>query len=211
MAPDLAMIETAKAQGRYHKELWIGHGERNVTYDKIFGRILDDSVGSVQIFDPFIRSYRQIQYLTEFCEVLVHRCPNLRSIELITKLDDEEGEEKKENKQEAEFAKIMEDLWEGRFRIKFSFKYDPELHDREVRFDHGWRVKLGRGLELFQPTGRIGKFKQELRECKKCSIDFFYHGEQNRRPANLATESLVEERLRREESYRGQSDRCLIS
>ena len=34
--------------------------------------------------------------------------------------------------------------------IEFDWRRDPNIHDREVRFDNGWTVKIGRGLDIYQ-------------------------------------------------------------
>ena len=61
--------------------------------------------------------------------------------------------------------------------VQFTLKFDKELHDRRLEFDHGWVVKMGRGLDFFQktPFEKIGKSQQELRRCHKTSFDFLFN------------------------------------
>ena len=61
--------------------------------------------------------------------------------------------------------------------VQFTLKFDKELHDRRLEFDHGWVVKMGRGLDFFQktPFEKIGKSQQELRRCHKTSFDFIFN------------------------------------
>ena len=65
----------------------------------------------------------------------------------------------------------------NRMGVQFTLKFDKDLHDRRVEFDHGWVVKMGRGLDFFQktPFEKIGKSQQELRRCHKTSFDFIFN------------------------------------
>ena len=65
--------------------------------------------------------------------------------------------------------------------VKLSVEFDRDLHDRKVQFDHGWWVKMGRGLDFFQftPLHKIGQTKPEMRRCQKTTFDFFYDRERD--------------------------------
>ncbi|HCS35161.1 MAG TPA: hypothetical protein DIW48_00355 [Sphaerochaeta sp.] len=57
--------------------------------------------------------------------------------------------------------------------IEFEFSFDPNLHDRWIETDTGWRIMLGRGLDIFQkPDDRfsLGFLDQTKRKCKATSI-----------------------------------------
>jgi ATP-dependent Lon protease len=50
------------------------------------------------------------------------------------------------------------------------------LHDREVRLDNGWTVKIGRGLDFYQkPEGwyAVGAIDLSLRRCLETKVDVF--------------------------------------
>ena len=72
--------------------------------------------------------------------------------------------------------------------VQFTLKYDKDLHDRKVEFDHGWVVKMGRGLDFFQktPFDRIGKSQQELRRCQRTTFDFFFNSRKDGEVAPLS-------------------------
>jgi hypothetical protein len=52
--------------------------------------------------------------------------------------------------------------------------FDPSLHDRDVAFDNGWLLRLGRGLDYFKRVERaysVGYHDFDLRPCMQCNID----------------------------------------
>ncbi len=58
--------------------------------------------------------------------------------------------------------------------IELTYEYQ-NLHDRNIEANNGWRIVLGRGLDIFEP--RDGKFDpaeyyQEMRNCKNCEITY---------------------------------------
>lgn len=60
--------------------------------------------------------------------------------------------------------------------IDFSFEFSETLHDREIDFDNGWIIKIGRGLDYFRaPPSQlaIGKCDLDLRECHETTIDIY--------------------------------------
>ena len=62
------------------------------------------------------------------------------------------------------------------FNIQFEFEMSETLHDREIEFDNGWVIKIGRGLDYFRaPKSKlaIGKWDFDLRECHETTIDVY--------------------------------------
>lgn len=50
-----------------------------------------------------------------------------------------------------------------------------DLHDRAIKTDSGWKITLGRGIDIFEP--REGRFNiadsfPEKRKCKNCEITY---------------------------------------
>jgi ATP-dependent Lon protease len=59
--------------------------------------------------------------------------------------------------------------------IIFNYKLERGLHDRFIEADTGWRVVLGRGLDIYQkPEARfsLGFIDQTKRRCKPTTITF---------------------------------------
>lgn len=60
--------------------------------------------------------------------------------------------------------------------INLEIGYSTTLHDREIRFNNGWIIKIGRGLDYFKaPPGKfcIGFCDFNLRECHETAIDIY--------------------------------------
>jgi ATP-dependent Lon protease len=55
-------------------------------------------------------------------------------------------------------------------------KLNPNMHDREIRIDNGWVIKIGRGLDFFQKPGgwfEVGTHDLSLRKCLETKVDIF--------------------------------------
>ena len=55
-------------------------------------------------------------------------------------------------------------------------RLNPNLHDREIRVDNGWVIKIGRGLDLFQKPAswfEMGVNDLALRKCLETKVDIF--------------------------------------
>lgn len=60
--------------------------------------------------------------------------------------------------------------------VMLDLKVNANLHDREIRVDNGWVVKIGRGLDFFQKPDNwnsVGVNDLSLRKCQETKIDIF--------------------------------------
>ncbi len=60
--------------------------------------------------------------------------------------------------------------------IFLDVRFDEDLHDREIRLDNGWTIKIGRGLHFYQPPSgyyEIGANDLSLRKCLLTKVDIF--------------------------------------
>ncbi|TVQ95224.1 MAG: hypothetical protein EA400_00100, partial [Chromatiaceae bacterium] len=60
--------------------------------------------------------------------------------------------------------------------IALAVQVNDRLHDREIRIDTGWVIKIGRGLDLFQrPESWHGVGAHDLthRRCLETKVDIF--------------------------------------
>ncbi|KAF5433578.1 ATP-dependent Lon protease [Candidatus Methanophagaceae archaeon] len=102
-----------------------------------------------------------------FCEIL-ETIENTLSLDLVTGCD---------AYQKAELRGKLDDLKTGLSRdyIKFNYTFDNNLHDRWIETDTGWRIILGRGLDIFQkPDDKftLGFMDQTKRKCKATTIAY---------------------------------------
>ena len=156
--PDRIPIETT---------LKIREGQSGFSYKSLFWPYLKNAK-QVKITDPFIRQDYQIKNFIAFCDMLAPE-HDLVEIHLVTQSEDESKQQEQKNK----FLELQNNL--VRHRIKFTFEYDQKIHDRSIEADNGWRIVIGRGLDIFQKPGTwygLGEFDQTKRKCKETEIDY---------------------------------------
>lgn len=144
------------------------YGDTGYSYDSIIGPYLRGAK-SVVIEDPYIRLQHQIQNFVRFCETVV-KTGTVKKISLTTGYDDK-----------IQLATITEKLDELRqslleLDIELEVQFNPNMHDREIRIDNGWVIKIGRGLDFFQKPGgwfEVGVHDLSLRKCLETKVDIF--------------------------------------
>jgi len=165
-----AKIRKDKEAGKFHEHLKIQAGSSGYGYETLFGRFLDDEVNVIEVDDPYIRSHHQVVNFLRCCELFVKKCSRLQEIKLKTSYD-----EHNKNEQENKFKELGNSLMKRKITLKV--EYSSTLHDREIRLNSGWIIKIGRGLDIFRaPEGKIvlGYFDLDLRPCLETTVDIFF-------------------------------------
>jgi len=155
------------------KTVDISEGQRGVSFEKLFAPYTKGAK-EVRIFDPYIRMQYQVFNLISFCEILEPQDAPIR-VNLVTAAD-----QYREDESIAMLSDLKKSL--GRDNIEFSFSFDQNLHDRKIETDTGWRITLGRGLDIFQkPDDKfsLGFMDQTKRRCKATSIVYTRSGSTN--------------------------------
>jgi ATP-dependent Lon protease len=148
----------------------IRENQVDISYDKLFSSYLSGAK-HIQIEDPYIRLPYQMNLLLEFCSMLIQN----KSVEDEITLNLVTWNEPDVMLQEStdSLTEIATSLFDS--GIHLTFEFNPNIHDRFIKSDTGWKIVLGRGLDIFQrPEGRfnIAGFQQEQRQCKSCEITF---------------------------------------
>jgi len=121
--------------------------------------------------DPYIRYPHQMNLLVEFCAMLtkIKKDEEEINVSVLTWNEpDDKLQESIENLEE--IAHSVFDLG-----IKLTYEMNPNLHDRSIVTDNGWKIILGRGLDIFTKyEGRfnIASINQEKRQCRACEITY---------------------------------------
>ena len=156
-----------------HKEFQ--ENQRGVSFESLVGpHLLGASV--IIITDPYIRRFHQARNLMELLEVIaVSKDPAEEvTVKLVTSLD-ADGEEF-EAKQLLLLEKIRQGVSVG--GVTFEVEFDNSIHDRSIVTSHGWRIQLGRGLDIFQyASGDIfdlASRRQEYRQLKAFGITYVH-------------------------------------
>jgi ATP-dependent Lon protease len=146
----------------------IFYGATGYSYESIISPYLAGAKAIV-IEDPYIRASHQIQNLVRFCEAVV-KCSAVKHIQLITSFDQTTALDDLQDK----LNELKQSLLE--LDIVLDVELNPNLHDREIRIDNGWVVKIGRGLDFYQkPTSwfEIGVNDLSMRKCLETKVDIF--------------------------------------
>lgn len=166
VSPDVTQPVEAEAPEERHYT--IAYGDVGHTYDTIVGPYLAKAK-KVSIEDPYIRAPHQIANFVRFCETVV-KSPTVREIHLLTGYD--------ENTDLAGVESKIEELKQSLLErdVVLSVEIDSKIHDREIRIDDRWIIKIGRGLDFYQrPEGwfTIGANDFSLRPCLETKVDIF--------------------------------------
>uniref|UniRef100_A0A8C6CKA8 MIT domain-containing protein 1 n=1 Tax=Moschus moschiferus TaxID=68415 RepID=A0A8C6CKA8_MOSMO len=165
-------VDQEKEAGKYHKQIKIEENATGFSYESLFQEYLSETVTEVWIEDPYIRhthqvgemySHRMKQLLfnmyklvitypnvfqlynfLRFCEMLVKRPCKVKTIHLLTSLDEGTGKEQ----QSSGLEEIKQSL--RNHGVHLELEYSSSIHDREIRFNNGWMIKIGRGLDYFK-------------------------------------------------------------
>ena len=162
-APEPRRVEELKEQ-----HFTILYGDTGHSYESIIGPYLRGAKALV-IEDPYIRMQHQIQNLVRLCETVL-KAGTVKKISLVTSYDDKT--------QLADIAEKVEELKQSLLEldVELDVKLNPNIHDREIRIDNGWVIKIGRGLDFYQkPTSwfEVGAHDLSLRKCLETKVDIF--------------------------------------
>ena len=145
----------------------IKEGQKGISFAKLFLPYLEGTKG-IKVIDPYLRFPYQIRNFFNFCECAAPLHGKMK-IHLITGSDSNE----EEVSLSGEYQEIKKNLEQD--RIAFTYDFDRNQHDRSIQTDTGWRITLGRGLDIFKkPEGRftLGFVDQAKRECKATTITY---------------------------------------
>jgi ATP-dependent Lon protease len=147
--------------------------QRGLSFDKLFSPYL---VGAKRIIitDPYLRMFHQLRNLMELIETIskLQGPEDEVVVHVVTVEDDSNGDRQTESLQK------IADACTG-VGIQFSWAYDTSgtKHDRDITTDTGWKIVLGRGLDVFQRFELNDAFSfanrlQQHRQCKEFSVTF---------------------------------------
>jgi ATP-dependent Lon protease len=157
--------------GLKEKHFTIFYGDTGYSYETIMGPYLQGAK-AIEVEDPYIRMPHQIQNFVRLCETVV-KLSNIKRIDLLTGYDDEAQRDEIEQK----LGELKQSLLEA--DVLFEFDFNPNMHDREIRIDNGWVVKIGRGLDFYQKPSswfELGTNDLTLRKCLETKVDIYRRG-----------------------------------
>jgi ATP-dependent Lon protease len=145
----------------------IAEGQKGFSYVKLFRPYLGGAK-LIKLIDPYIRYDYQIHNFMSFCECMAPTEGQVK-LNLVTSAESKEQEVELSAKLNELQSSLVQD------RIVFTYTFDSGKHDRWIETDTGWRIILGRGLDIFQkPEGKftLGFVDQNKRRCKATTISY---------------------------------------
>ena len=165
--------QTAEAVVLKEQHLVFQENQRGVNFDNLFGPYLAGAKRII-ITDPYMRMFHQLRNLMDLMETISKfKGPDEEvAVHAVTVEDEFNGERQSENLQ-----KIVEACQS--VGIQFTWAYDTSgtKHDRDITTDHGWKIVLSRGLDVFQRFELNDAFNfanrlQQHRQCKEFNITY---------------------------------------
>lgn len=157
-------LETPKKHILEERNIVIKQDSVGISFDGMFREYL---VGAVRITieDPYLKTTHQLRNLLRLLELIVS-VNDAYEVLLVTKNDGAE--------QDVALSEMKQSLREA--GISLSWKFSETLHDRCIRLSNGWKIVLGRGLDIWQkPPSNAGKYfigasDMSLRKTLECEI-----------------------------------------
>jgi ATP-dependent Lon protease len=158
------------------KHLTFQENQKGLSFDTLLGPYLKGAT-AITVTDSYIRLFYQVRNFMEFLETVVkHKAPDEEvSVHLVTTEDEFKGEQQKEN-----FEKMKESA--SAVGVNFTWEFDGTgtIHARHIVTDHGWKISLDRGLDIFQHYEMNDAFTfanrlQQYRPCKAFEVTFIKH------------------------------------
>ncbi len=156
----------------HEKRIDVMFGDTGYGYETLFKDYL---VGATEIIleDPYIRQNHQIQNFIKFCEV-VAKVGDAKKIILYTWYDDES---QKIDNELSKFDPLINSLFDNGIELTIDYRGPQEMHERFLRLNNGWTIRMGKGLDYFQKFSgnyyQLGVSEQDLRVCLQTSFDFY--------------------------------------
>ncbi|MBE9064139.1 BREX system Lon protease-like protein BrxL [cf. Phormidesmis sp. LEGE 11477] len=171
--PKGAISQSAIEESPKEQHLTFQENQRGVSYDRLFEPYLKGATG-IMITDPYIRAFYQIRNFMEFLEAIARCKPTEDEIDvrLVTIEDTLNPDKQKEN-----LDRIAEAAKSIGINLIWGFDTSKTIHARHIITDHGWKISLDRGLDIFQRYDMNDAFSfsnrlQQFRPCKAFEVTY---------------------------------------
>lgn len=156
--------------------LFEGHREfqenqRGVSYETLLMPYLRGAT-DITIVDPYIRLPHQGRNLVDLLALLAATKDPADEIAVTLVTKEDRGEYAQQH------LLMLKDIQDSAATvgIQFTVNWDETIHDRSIRTEHGWKLLLGRGLDIFQKGSGsqfdLGSRRQEFRQVFAFGITY---------------------------------------
>ncbi|XP_078401803.1 MIT domain-containing protein 1 isoform X5 [Cetorhinus maximus] len=134
-------LDKLKKEGKYHEQIKIPEDATGFSYEKLFKPYLDQFVTEVWVEDPYIRHVHQLYNFLRFCEMLLKGPCKVKTIHLLTSLDNSGGN----SQQSSGLEEIKQSLQS--YGVTLEVTHSSSIHDREIRYKRtrsspSWAVEI---------------------------------------------------------------------
>ncbi|QNI65418.1 BREX system Lon protease-like protein BrxL [Synechococcus sp. A15-44] len=171
--PSATSVSAGSELKEHH--LVVPENSKGWSYRRIFGDYVQGCSGII-IKDPYIRAFHQIRNLVEFLRMVNELTPqgDEVSVHLVTGADSDAPE--KFERQMENLNQVKDSFAETATPFSFEFDASPNFHARSITTNHGWKISLDRGLDIFQwfesSALNAATNLQEARLTKGCEVSF---------------------------------------
>ncbi|MFC7942884.1 BREX system Lon protease-like protein BrxL [Microbacterium oxydans] len=152
--------------------------QRGISYESLLLPYLQGAT-EIEFHDPYIRQPHQGRNLVELLALIAAAKDPADEVtfKLFTLLEDDMEYQQRQ-------LQMLSQIVNGAAQqgIKVDVGKDPGGHDRWIRTDKGWRINLGRGLDIFQKSEGgwfdFGTTRQEFRQVKAFGVTYIRGSDQ---------------------------------
>ena len=155
------------------RHLSFEENQKGISFDVLLGPYLRGA-RKITVTDPYIRMFYQVRNFMEFLETVVkHKAQEEEMlVHLVTSQDEFKAEQQKEW-----LEKIKESSTSVGVEFMWEFDETGTIHARHVVTDHGWKILLDRGLDIFGHYEMNDAFTfenrlQKFRPCKAFEVTY---------------------------------------
>jgi len=158
------------------RHLVVPENAKGWSYRRLFADYLQGCSGII-LRDPYIRAFHQVRNLVEFLRMVNEITPvgDEVTVHLITGSDQETLEKQVEN-----LGQVQDSFAATSTPFTWEIDASPHFHARSITTDHGWKITLDRGLDLFQwfefSPFNAAAVMQEARMVKGCELNYVKTG-----------------------------------
>ncbi len=166
-------VPPAEASPLYEGHREFQENQRGVSFETLLIPYLRGS-SRITIVDPYIRVFHQARNLMELVEAIARDKDPADEVTIaLTTSESTDGPEK----QQAQFEFLLKVQQAAAVAgIKLDVALSDAIHDRSIKTDTGWRILLGRGLDIFQYVKNdpfdLASNLQEFRQVKGFTVSY---------------------------------------
>lgn len=145
-------------------EIEIQEGQTGISYKKLFAPYMRGAK-TITLNDTFIRASHQYRNLLEFMSVITTAC-DVNDLQFVLNTTNDQMAPSEKIDQSKVLTEVADQA--SAIGLNMTWNIDNTLHDRSIVMDNGWKINLGRGLDIFQRPDSFRSLEMIVPEYRKC-------------------------------------------